>query len=89
MAGVASSVPPLHNDQLGILPDIPFDTWVYNISPEDQALISNVIHMFDMHSQAVLSETDTHGDILYRMAAYVPGFVVWPGIPKPDTCPLK
>lgn len=91
MVGVASPNhrPLLNNDELGILPDIPFDTWVYNISPEDQALISNVIRMFDMDSEAVLDETDTYGDILYQMAAYVNGFVVWPGIPTPDTCPLK
>lgn len=91
MVGVASPNhrPLLNNDQLGILPDIPFDTWVYDISPEDQALISNVIWMFDMDSEAVLDETDTYGDILYQMAAYVNGFVVWPGIPTPDTCPVR
>lgn len=91
MVGVASTNHKrlLRNEELGILPDIPFDTWVYNIPPEDQILISNVIRMFDMDSEAVLDETDTYGDILYQMAAYVNGFVVWPGIPTPDTCPLK
>jgi hypothetical protein len=91
MVGVASTnhKPLLNNDQLGILPDIPFDTWAYAMSPADQALVSNVIYKFGMDSEAVLDETDTYGDILYQMAAYVNGFFVWPGIPTPDSCPLK
>jgi hypothetical protein len=91
MVGVAAPNhrPLLNNDQLGILPNIPFDTDVHEMSPADQALVSNVIFQFGMDSEAVLDETETYGDILYQMAAYVNGFVVWPGIPTPDTCPVK
>jgi hypothetical protein len=92
MVGVASPnhKPLLNNEQLGILPDIPFDTDAHDeMSPADQALISRVIYQFGMDSEAVLDEADTYGDILYQMAAYVNGFVVWPGIPTPDSCPVK
>lgn len=92
MVGVASTnhKPLLKNEQLGILPDIPFDTWIYyEMTAEDYGLISDVIYKFGMDTEAVLDETDTYGDILYQMAAYVNGFVVWPGIPTPDSCPLK
>jgi hypothetical protein len=91
LVGVASPnhKPLLNNDQLGILPDIPLDTLVYEMSGEDYSLISQVIYMFNMDSEAVLDETETYGDILYQMAAYINGFVVYPGIPTPDSCPLK
>lgn len=80
--------PLLKNEELGVLPDIPLDTSIYDFTPEEADMISNTLLMFDMDFEAILDEAETYGEILLQMARYIDPFN-GVGIPTLETCPLK
>ena len=80
--------PLLKNEELGVLPDIPLDTSVYDFTPEEADMISDTLLKFDMDFEAVLDEAETYGEILLQMARYIDPFSGI-GIPTLETCPLR
>ena len=80
--------PLLKNEELGILPDIPLDTSIYDFTPEEADMISNTLLKFDMDFEAVLDEAKTYGEILLQMANFIDPFNGI-GIPTLDSCPMK
>jgi hypothetical protein len=81
--------PLLHNDRLGVLPDIPLDTLYNDLTGEEDVAFRHVIDMFGMDLEAITEEADTYGDVLYQMAYLMDPFGSTRGIPTPDSCHLK
>jgi hypothetical protein len=77
----------LKNDEIGILPDIPLETSIFDLTGEEASMIMRVISGFGMDPE-VMDESTTYYEVLYRIAGQI-DFFNNPGVPTLDTCPLK